>query len=120
MFNNFSRNFSFSLQKATGDRSRGSRKSGVNVRITSFEAEKRRTRDAFGDVARFQEAVNGTAGRFNENAKGTFTNNLQDCFFKWLKLYELQINSLSPKMKLEGNPIKCVSRKFITKEDYFT
>lgn len=74
MSNNSSRNLLFSLQKATGDRSRGFGKSGVNVRIASFEAKKGRTGDASGDVTRFQKTINGTAGGFNENVKGIFTN----------------------------------------------
>lgn len=82
MSNNFSRNLSFSLQKATRNRSRGFGKPGVNVRITSFEAKKGRIGDALGDVTRFQEATNGTAGGFNENAKGTFTNIYKSALLK--------------------------------------
>lgn len=63
----------FILQKATGDRSRGFGKSSINVRIASIETKKGRTGDASGDVTRFQETINGTAGGFNENAKGIFT-----------------------------------------------
>lgn len=75
MLGNFSKKFRlFLLQKATGDRSGRFGKSGIDVGITSFKAEERRIRDAFGDVARFQETADGAIGRSNENAEGIFTN----------------------------------------------
>jgi len=74
MSNNSSRDLLFSLQKATGDRSRGFGKSSINVRIASFETKEGRIGNTSGDVTRFQKAINGTAGGFNENAKGIFTN----------------------------------------------